>query len=52
METIQQMVVTKQADGKFKIATMGGGKTLGTNYGTASQTVMMLEVLLKQLKAP
>ena len=52
METIQQLVVTKQADGQYKIATMGEGKTYGTNYGTASQTVMMLEVLLKQLKTP
>jgi hypothetical protein len=52
METIQQIVLTKQSDGKYKIATMGEGKTYGTNYGSASQTVMMLEILLKQLKTP
>ena len=57
METIRQIVVTKQPDGKYKIATMGlaengMGQTLGTNYGTASQTVLMMDVLIKMLKAP
>jgi hypothetical protein len=52
METIEQIVVTMQADGQIKIATMGDGRTLGTNYGSASQSMLMMEVLVKMLRPP